>query len=1301
MSLRFKNINSLKGEWKIDFSQEPFSSHGLFAITGSTGAGKTTLLDVMCLALYHRTPRLRHETKPAEKVMTRHTGNCLCEVEFEVKNKRYRAFWEVRCARGRPGAKLQPAKVELAQLYEPANQSVAHQRGHNEGDTIIADKIKEKEIAITQITGLDFSRFTKSMLLAQGGFAAFLNANAGDRAELLEELTGTQIYGKISEKVFKQYREEEQKLNLLRERNSDIYLLDSDTLNRLHTEYDVCKKSIAHYQYISSYYQKSLELYQQRQKNEDAYQQAKVKVSKACEAIESHQSELTKFTLSKPASKLNGLFESIQGESKKKDALVSHSITLQKNKDACQHDLLALTEQYEKRAEHKEKLASESLFLINLITEKISPLDEKIRQVTRLKEDHIKQVKEVENEKLKFDVELNQQAENLRDITQEKNQIEAYINQNASHNILHTQLPLWAEKFSHRQHLQIQIDTNKKALAKAQSRQKTIDDEIHHHEVYILSNREKIDHISSDVDMCFNALNEQLCGETLEQVSLLYRQCMDQQEDILACRHIFDRYYELYRKLQELQQKRIEQLNTIKQITLVIEPLRKEYTQQNILVLEIEKTLSLERDIASLQSYRQKLQADEACPLCGSLEHPEIDEYGLLKISQSEERLLQQRQILEDISNEGTVASNTLTAYEAQSDILNDNISQVHKDLLQLEGDWKRHAKRLSWSRLLPSIDLPTSDVLLCDYEYKEDLTFISTMDSILEHLEYEKKERLIVQDRQNTVAELEKKWKEIAKEREVMASDLQASIHSLNLMQEKNTQAKSEIKRLQADIKWTQSELNEVETLLLQLLNDANYDELPQLSDQEHWLNEREVENNSYQKYIHQSEIISQKRHATISAWENLQQKALAKKESLDTAQDHLSLADKQFSSLTRERYSLFADKCTKTERQRLTLAIEHEENALRCLRESVDELRHKVHGITVQITDNEKAISSVQAILFEYDQQWESALLASPFNDVNAFECALLSDEEYDKLSRLHKNLESQKLQAITLETQAQHAFQEADGHYAAHLSNGLNQDLCYEGGMSSAENTIENITESTIENITENTIENRQGIEQLIKKINTQLGQCYQQLGEIDQQIKNDHLQKNQHQTLLKKIKQQEQIFGDWDTLKSLIGSSDGKKFTIFAQGLTLDYLVGLANEQLNQLHDRYQLQRKSNETLDLDVVDTWQADEKRDIKTLSGGESFLVSLALALALSDLVSHKTQIDSLFLDEGFGTLDRETLDIALDALDNLNARGKMIGVISHIDALKERIPVQIEVKKMSGLGISRLDKKYAVNVR
>ena len=139
--------------------------------------------------------------------------------------------------------------------------------------------------------------------------------------------------------------------------------------------------------------------------------------------------------------------------------------------------------------------------------------------------------------------------------------------------------------------------------------------------------------------------------------------------------------------------------------------------------------------------------------------------------------------------------------------------------------------------------------------------------------------------------------------------------------------------------------------------------------------------------------------------------------------------------------------------------------------------------------------------------------------------------------------------------------------------------------------------------------------------------------------------------------------------------------------------------LANQRLVRLHGRYQLARTSGGELELSVIDTWQADVARDTQTLSGGESFLVSLALALALSDLVSSKTRIDSLFLDEGFGTLDAETLEVALDALDALNASGKMIGVISHIEALKERVPVQIKLSKSQGLGLSRLAPEFAVS--
>ncbi|MBV8247387.1 MAG: AAA family ATPase, partial [Comamonas sp.] len=210
LKLRLKNLNSLKGEWSIDFGAAPFADNSLFAITGPTGAGKSTLLDAICLALYHQTPRLAGISAGSNDLMTRHTADCLAEVEFEVKGSRYRAFWSQRRARDKTDGALQAPKVELARVAD--GQILSSHSG---------DKLKQ----IAQITGLDFARFTRSMLLAQGGFAAFLQASANERAELLEELTGTDIYGQISQAVFERARDARQALERNQAQADGVQLL--------------------------------------------------------------------------------------------------------------------------------------------------------------------------------------------------------------------------------------------------------------------------------------------------------------------------------------------------------------------------------------------------------------------------------------------------------------------------------------------------------------------------------------------------------------------------------------------------------------------------------------------------------------------------------------------------------------------------------------------------------------------------------------------------------------------------------------------------------------------------------------------------------------------------------------------------------------------------------------------------------------------------------------------------------------------------------------------------------------------
>ena len=214
--LRLKNLNSLKGEWEIDFTKAQFDDAGVLAIVGPTGVGKSTVWDAICMALYYETPRLK--VSPSQNdVMTRHTSECLAEVEFEIKGKGYRAFWGQRRARGQSDGKLQPMTCELCER----------------DGTIITTKINEKIDKIAEITGLDFSRFTKSMLLAQGGFSAFLNASPNDRAELLEELTGTEIYGDVSKWVFDKHKQEKQAIAALESVNEQTQLLTDEAFAEL------------------------------------------------------------------------------------------------------------------------------------------------------------------------------------------------------------------------------------------------------------------------------------------------------------------------------------------------------------------------------------------------------------------------------------------------------------------------------------------------------------------------------------------------------------------------------------------------------------------------------------------------------------------------------------------------------------------------------------------------------------------------------------------------------------------------------------------------------------------------------------------------------------------------------------------------------------------------------------------------------------------------------------------------------------------------------------------------------------
>lgn len=234
LAIRGKNLASLEGEFEIDFTSDPLKSAGIFAITGSTGAGKSTILDALCLALFDDTPRTNNageniqikdvldntiNQKDSRNILRRGTIEGYAEVDFMALNgDKYRSRWMVRRARGRADGALQKTEVRLENL----STGVEGQGTKTE----ILSKIVE-------LIGLSFDQFTRAVLLAQGDFATFLKAKQSDKAELLEKLTGTEIYSKISSQIYQRTKEAEQALNLIHERIKDVRLLSDEELEAL------------------------------------------------------------------------------------------------------------------------------------------------------------------------------------------------------------------------------------------------------------------------------------------------------------------------------------------------------------------------------------------------------------------------------------------------------------------------------------------------------------------------------------------------------------------------------------------------------------------------------------------------------------------------------------------------------------------------------------------------------------------------------------------------------------------------------------------------------------------------------------------------------------------------------------------------------------------------------------------------------------------------------------------------------------------------------------------------------------
>ncbi|MBQ9574780.1 MAG: hypothetical protein IJR27_05850, partial [Synergistaceae bacterium] len=321
--------------------------------------------------------------------------------------------------------------------------------------------------------------------------------------------------------------------------------------------------------------------------------------------------------------------------------------------------------------------------------------------------------------------------------------------------------------------------------------------------------------------------------------------------------------------------------------------------------------------------------------------------------------------------------------------------------------------------------------------------------------------------------------------------------------------------------------------------------------------------------------------------------------------------------------------------------------------LEAGMSEIKARLSELKANFEDRRSEFESLKTELEALESSFTDRLREMNFADEESFRSAKKNPDEIESIRRRKDEIDSRaaELQGILSDTQRR-----LDEKQAMHLTD-----------------------------------ESYDDIDTVYREEETQLRRLLQNRGVLSQKLANLRENAAEVERLQAEYDAQEKIADDWKTLNTLIGSASGDKFRVFAQQVTLELVVDNANEYLRKMNGRYTLMlTPDSTTLELSVRDSEQAGEIRPTTNLSGGERFIISLALALGLSQISGSKAQVDSLFIDEGFGSLDDEALNAALDALGEIRREGRMIGIISHVAGISERIPAQIHViRKSEGTSI------------